>query len=555
MRSLVVRAWRRAGRPVRPDSGFSLIEAVVALALATTMFLALATAAIFAIRTSMVGRHSQQAADFMTRALEDARLLGFGSLGNDAADIASDSRVNGCACLDPGTGSTEPLHLIDGAGVNPHILTPRLADEANHTPYTVATYVTEPAGMDASEVLRVTVIATWKDGTEAKTRKTSSLVTFAQRGLPLPTFKLDAITPLDPGAKSPGSRFAYGFKLVNQGAPDRWNITLSGSGSSLPWKLYKDADNNDDSFDLASDTTQLSDSTADGIPDTGRLEPSGSFVFWLVYEDPSGGSDFSNSTTITATSVGQPTASGAAKSQTVTTTVSSTGSTPSPAPSTTPTTAPATDCTWSGTVPTLGVPSTSGKGNAYTTTTYTLHNGLSGAAVGGSTTSQAVSRMNAPVSAYESTLRPYSTDQNSNPGRTLQVLSSSEASAPLSLTDPRKYADWQTTAFGNNAEVAGSNALLKLWVGGVGGSLNGASLRVSVYSLTSSTKTLLNQVDFSSSISCSGFAQIYVPVTVAAASVKNAQLGVRVVNTGPTEVRVAYDVAGAYEATFGIGVR
>jgi len=555
MTSLLARAVRRARGPVRDDSGFSLIEAVVALTIATTLFLALATAAVFSIKTSLAGRQNQQATDFMTRALEDARSMNFGSLGNDLTDISTDSAVGACKCLDPGTGTSELLHLIPGAGINPHIKAPQLAGESNYTAFKVATYVTEPVGMNKAEVLRVTVVATWTRTGVTKTKKTSSLVAFAQRGLPLPTFKLDAITPVDPGAKVGGTRFAYGFKLVNQGAPDRWNLALSGAGSSLPWRLVKDAANNDDAFSNTVDVDPLGDSTSDGIDDTGRLEPSSSFVFWLVYDSPAGAPNSSVQTTITATSVGQPSATGAAKSQTVKTTISDTGGTPTPAPSTTPTTAPVTNCSWSATPPTLGVPTSSGAGNAFNPTTYTLHNGLTGAAVGGSTVSQPVSRMNNPVSAYEGSLFAYSTDLNSLGGRTLRVLTSAEKLNPLTVADSTAFADWQTTAFGNNSHVAGSSAVLKLWVGGVETTLSGANLRVSVYSKRSSTSTLLAQTDFNATVTCAGFAQVYVPVTVPDTTMRDLTLGLRVVNTGTTPVRIAYDVAGAYEATFGIGVR
>lgn len=540
-------------RRLRADSGFSLIESVVALGIASTLFLSLATATIFAMRTSLIGRSQQQAADFMTRAVEKARLVDFGSLGNDASDLAGDGRLTSCGggkCFDPGTGTAEKVHTLTGASINPHITTPNLASESNNVTFKVATYVTEPVGMDPTESLRVTSVVTWKVGTTTRSKQTSTIVSYAQRGLPLPSFKLDPFTALSPGAKAPGSLFTYGFKLVNQGAPDRWNITVSGAGAGLPWKLYLDSDNDADGYNPATDTVLMTDSTSDGIVDTGRIDPSSSFSFWLVFLSSSTATDSTTTTTVTATSVAQPAAGSAAKSQTVTTQISSSGSTPT-ASSPPPTTSAApTDCGWALTTPILAIPTQS---PALTKTTFSLHNGTSGVA-SGDTTAQSTSYMNG-TSAYASTLSQYSTDINSYSGRTLNTLSSGDLTAPLSITDARKFADWQTTTFKNSTTVAATTAVFKVYVGGVGGSLSGLSLRLYVYD-ASTSKTSITYADFSAGTVCTGFATIYLSLSVPSTTLaKNHALGVRLVNTGSSPVRIAYDTSGAYDATFGIGVK
>ena len=91
-RSPTTRARRRA----HDDSGFTLVEAVVALFVLGIIFTALAAAAMGSLRASLNSRAEQQAIDFATEALEKARQADYYALGHDAADVSSDTARHPC---------------------------------------------------------------------------------------------------------------------------------------------------------------------------------------------------------------------------------------------------------------------------------------------------------------------------------------------------------------------------------------------------------------------------------------------------------------------------
>jgi prepilin-type N-terminal cleavage/methylation domain-containing protein len=297
---------RCAGLPASTDSGFTLIEAVVALFVLGIIFTALAASAMGSLRASMTARVEQQAIDFATEALEKTRAADYYELANVSADLSSDPRVSACGsekCIDPGTGTTEPLVLSATGNVNPHVSTVNV-DLSNNVVMNLYTYITRPADSTA-DYKRVTVLAKWQVAGHQRERAVSSLVTVTDRGLPLPVFKL---TPLGGTSASvnPDTKAPFGFELTNQGAPDRWNLAFTGSAPSK-WTLYRDDGDgiwqSDPTIDVPLTNTN---SDADALIDTGRIDPTASVIFWAIREvdDSTLAGDYWS--TMTATSAAQP---------------------------------------------------------------------------------------------------------------------------------------------------------------------------------------------------------------------------------------------------------
>lgn len=554
MRSLCARPWSGTAR-LSTDDGFTLLESVIALVIVALVTSALAAAIVGGVRASLISRENQQAADFMTRALEQARQLDFASLGHLSTDIASgDSRINGCGankCVDVGTGS-EKLYSVTGAAIPTHAKTVN----SNGIAFTISTYVTQVSGTASAELKRVTVYATWLAFGRGHTRRISSLVTEAQRGLPLPRYTFTTSTAAV--TANPGTRITYRLRLLNQGAPDRWNLVLSGSASSWNWRLYQDVDA-DGLYTNGTDTL-LTDTNGDGMVDTGRLDPTTDFPILAVYNsattDPAG----SKTLTVTATSVAQPTAIGASTSVNLVTTLTtgSVGPTPTPTPTTpTPTPTPSStppppagpDCTWSSAVPTVTKPNAS-----YSSTTYSLHNGTAGSIA--DTTAQAVSSMSWTAAGTHA-MAAMSTDVNAQAGRTVNSSTVTTDAQALALSDTRQFVDWKVSTPAKTD--IGGTAVLKLWVGPVSGSLANPSLRVVAYAGTIAIGSWTGTV----SSSCTGWQLFYVSVPLTSTQVaKNSVYGVRIVNTGAAAVRFGYDGimtpasgTGGYDATFGLGVK
>ena len=235
------------------DSGFTLIEVIVAMMVFATIATALGYTAIGALRASNISRAEQQAIDFATQKLEDLRAIDYASLGHDLAkDTAADPRIKSCTTprdttrkcaswTDPTSGSIQEEYLVDGA-LAPHS---QVADTklSNSSTYTISYYVTQPADASVNYIgagldfKRVTVVSTWTNGSRQRERTTSPLVTLTTRGLPVPTFKL--IPQNDNCTVTLGASCVYEIELTNQGAPDSFDLSISDTGRS--WSYYRDA--------------------------------------------------------------------------------------------------------------------------------------------------------------------------------------------------------------------------------------------------------------------------------------------------------------------------
>ena len=512
-------------RRVARDDGFGLIETVVALLIAGIVFTALATTLVASVQASLFGRQNQQAADMMTTQLEQMRTLGYGSLAMQSGDLAGDPRLVSCAstkCLVV-DGTPEPVVVGTAGGVFPHVVT--TADvTTNMTNFTVATYITQLSGQPIDRALRASIFITWSTKGTVHTRSTSSIIAYSQSGLPLPVFKLAAL----PSAISvnPGATVTYALTLTNQGAPDRWNLTLSGATTGWSWYADTNASGVKDVGDAV-----MTDTSLDGIIDTGRIDPSKTFTFFLTRTVPSGEAAGVKPTTITATSVGQPTASGAAASVTVTTTVLTGTSTATPtATSSTP--PGLVTCAAVATPPPL--PGVSG----YTLTAYYLHNnGI------GDTTAQAQMPMDT-TAVGQTSLAHYSTDVD--PAALGRVLLSSGGSLPavssiLTSSATNSVADWQMTV--KKGDVSGKS-VVHLWFA-AHGAPGATSARVVLYTADSPSKAKsdLATADITLTPGCAGFQEVYVTLPTTTTAFKNNDVvGVRVAVAGG-EAALGYDVS------------
>ena len=533
--------WSRGAGRLTQDDGFSLVEAIVSLLVATLMFGALAATAMASVRASLISRQNQQATDFMTRELEGARKVSFAALGHVAADLvpAADVRIqtSGCVsakCFNPGTGQTEDLLTIaSGAAIPAHKrVLASAADGNNNTTFNLWRYVTVPTGQDPAQVRRVTVVATWATYGQTHTRTTSTLVALAQIGLPLPNFKLTPVGSLS-STVNPGARLIFGARLSNQGATDRWNLALT---SALGWTMVRD--NGDGFYDATLDTTAIVDTNLDAKPDTGAILPAGDFVLWLWRQTASTDATGTFPLTLTATSVGQPTALTAAQSVAYSAVIVTGAVPPAPPPVVPPAPPGPADCATTPPPALPGEPS-------YTQVTWSLHNSLPS----GDTISQSQMTMNG-TGPYASSLNDYSTETDTLAGRVLRP-----SALGLSETNPVKYADWRNQVVlagnGKGGDFKGLSRL-RLWVGAAPSST--VNLTLLIYSRTAGSTSTPIRTDSRSFTNwpCTGFQEIYFDTASLGtpAVPNNGFLGFRLVNTGSADVRLAYDVNGAYPAAF-----
>jgi type II secretory pathway pseudopilin PulG len=352
------------------DSGFTLVEAVVAILIAGFALAAVGVAVAGGVRGSTTARINQQASDVAESQLETARGQGYDNLAMNTADptlnVGSDSRLmssgcpNGASLCVPVPNPSGSGTVVEGLVTTPsggwitnHVST--VTD--NHVPFTVSTYVTKPSDEAGASYKRVTVYVSWSDYSVTHTRVESTIVADTRRGLPLPSFKLTPFScnpncsPSSNGmtiTANPASTAVFGFKLSNLGARDSWDFT--SDNESLGWTYY--LDNGDGVLTTSGPNADsiMTDSSGNGVRDTGPIDPNAYVVMWATRDIPSTATASTSTVNFTATSVAQPNLGAGISTQTLSTTVnvqtgvisisptptpSSTGPSPSPSPTST----------------------------------------------------------------------------------------------------------------------------------------------------------------------------------------------------------------------------
>lgn len=292
------------------DDGFSLVEAIVALAIATAVFTALAFALIGGAKSSLLSQQNQQAGDVLNKAVESARALPYQTLAMqpadlDAGEVSGPSRapVLSVGSYNPGddttTGTLEPLVTDLHGALAPHVT----QETQNGGTFTIRRYVTVPADASGAVYKRLTVVVTWNGLGKERKRTYSTLVAESKRGLPLPDFKLTGTASLSQ-CRNPGSVAVYGFNIKNNGARDAWSLTTAPTTPT--WSFFEDVNANgtyDSTTDVALPTTSA------GVPSTGLIEPTQARRFLGVLQLADAATQpapYTLTTLFRATSVAQP---------------------------------------------------------------------------------------------------------------------------------------------------------------------------------------------------------------------------------------------------------
>lgn len=298
----------------RGDEGFSLVEAIVALAIATVVFTTLAFALIGGAKSSLLSQQNQQAADVMNKAVEEARSLPYNALAMRPADLdagepTGPSRapaISACSCYNPTNDTTTGtgVEALVTPDIHGGLVTHVTQETQNGGTFTVRRYVTQPVDAASAVYKRLTVVVTWNSLGKERRRTYSTLVAESKRGLPLPDFKFTNAASLSQ-CRNPGSTVVFTFNVKNNGARDAWSLT---TGPALPaWSFYEDTNGND-IYDAGVDVALPV--TAAGVPSTGLIEPTAAREFFGVLQladATTTPAPYTLTTVFRATSVAQPT--------------------------------------------------------------------------------------------------------------------------------------------------------------------------------------------------------------------------------------------------------
>ena len=285
----------------RNESGFSLIEVVVAVTLLALVMIGVATTLVSGLSGAQRTKRYHQATQLANEVVENTRDVSYGSLALQTTDIADDPRIT-VGEFDPdGSGPlvAEPVvSVASGAAVNPHVTTMSVSGET----YDVRKYVTwvdqDDQGGAGQDYKRVTVELTWMVGGHTSSYTASTFVDEVRRGLPTPKFMLSPESHTI--TVTQGQEAVVPFTVHNDGIVDAYDLQMSTPGAR-PWTVafYRDA--NGDELRDAGDPL-LSDTNGSGVVDSGIVATGAAVDLLAVWNVASWEGDGAESMVLTARS-------------------------------------------------------------------------------------------------------------------------------------------------------------------------------------------------------------------------------------------------------------
>lgn len=292
----------RFARVAAREDGFSLIEAVAAILIVMIFMAASAASLISGYRAIRQTKYFQQGTALGNRAVEGARDVNYDSLAMLNTDLAGDADIiPNCPPLvgpgsfyDPGGPALDCERIVSADGnveIINHIQTVTIEGKV----FTIKRYVTwvdnDDQGGSGQDYKRVSVVVEWDDNGTTDSFETSTFISRARRGLPVPKFELTPAAQTKQVEQGQSATFAHSIK--NLGIVDTYDIDMPVPAGWAPVEFYADA-GQIGVYELGVDLP-LTDSNGSGEPDTGNVATNGVTYFLAVVTvpltQPNGGVD------------------------------------------------------------------------------------------------------------------------------------------------------------------------------------------------------------------------------------------------------------------------
>jgi prepilin-type N-terminal cleavage/methylation domain-containing protein len=262
------------GRRARRDDGFSLVEAVVALALLAVVVTITAAWVLNASQATRIAHEDAQVADLLQDDLEKVRAAPFGTLTMGSPLPTTDPLVASTGMATLGVGRTDERVVSFGSPT----LMPHVVDGTfNGTSYRLTRYVTQPAWCtktagsvpSATDLChRYSAMVTWASGGRTRTRWASEVVSNADRSVAEDwSWTVPGGTSVIVGS---GGRVVVPLTVLNNGNRNAWSLTATVKDGSTPvgsTRWYLDANG-----DGVPQSTEAADLTLPGTGQTGNVE-------------------------------------------------------------------------------------------------------------------------------------------------------------------------------------------------------------------------------------------------------------------------------------------